>query len=146
MDEPIDYAAVLVDLKARREALDKVISHLEALVSLGTVTNYNVFAKQAAPEIHGDTFVGLIIPEATAKYLSMVGRPARTTPEITEALNRGGISSNQGTIATVLGRGHNAGEGNVVRAGKGLWGLAEWYPSRPKATRRREEGESDEAS
>jgi hypothetical protein len=145
MEPMIDYAAVLADLKARRDALDKVISHLEVIVDLGAITNYNVFAKQATQEIHGDTFVGLNIPEATAKYLGMVGRPARTTTEITEALNKGGISSNQATVATVLGRGHNAGE-DVVRAGKGLWGLAAWYPTRPKSTKKRGDEDATETS
>lgn len=144
MDElPIDYAAVLADLKARRDALDKVISNLEIIVGLGTVTNYNAFAPRQTNEIHADTFVGLNIPDAVAKYLGMVGKPARTTAAITEALNKGGVPSSQGSIATVLGRGHNAGD-DVVRAGKGLWGLASWYPARPKPTRRK--GEEEDAT
>jgi len=141
MDDPVDYAAVLTDLKARRDALDKVISHLEAFVGLGVVTNFNVFPGQKSAEIHGDTFVGLNIPEAAAAYLQMVGRPARTTNEITEALNKGGLQCSTGSVATVLGREFGRQTGEVVRASKGLWGLGSWYPSRPKNAKRREESE-----
>lgn len=141
MDEPIDYAAVLADLKSRRDALDKIISHLEPIVSMGVVTNYNVFANQKSPEIHGDTFVGMNIPEASASYLKMVGRPARTTNEITEALNKGGLECSTGSVATVLGRDFGRQVGEVVRASKGLWGLDSWYKSRPKNAKRREESE-----
>lgn len=143
MDPIVDYQAVLADLKARREALDKVIAHLEVVVGTGAITNWNVFATQKPKDIHGDTFVGRNIPEAAAKYLKMVGQPARTTVEITEALNKGGLTCSAGSVATVLGREFGRQAGEVVRASKGLWGLESWYPSRPRTKRRDSEDEEE---
>jgi hypothetical protein len=142
MDEAIDYKAVLADLKARRDALNKVIEGLEAFAGLGVLTNYNVFTPKVT-EVNIDSFVGLNIPEASAKYLRMVGKPARTTTEITEMLNKGGLACSQGSVATVLGRDFTKQSGEVVRVSKGIWGLAEWYPGRPR-TKRRDSGDDEE--
>lgn len=83
------------------------------------------------------------IGDAAPKYLGMVGRPARSTEEIVQALLSGGLQRvSPASVATILIRIHNA-DGPVVRVQKGLWGLAEWYPKRPpRATRKSEEKES----
>ena len=39
------------------------------------------------------------------------------------------------SVATLLIREHNGG-GAIVRAQKGFWGLAEWYPKRPPKLKR----------
>lgn len=141
--EGIDYKAVLADLKARRSALDQAIAAIEAI--LGEVPTSLVNGGSISQEIQPDTFVGLNIADATAKYLKMVGRPARTTETITEALQRGGLNVSRASVGTVLLRNHNRNEGEVVRVGRGLWGLAEWYPQRPRqqgqSTKRREADE-----
>ncbi len=145
MAEGIDYKAVLVDLKARRAALDQAIAGIEAIIGEGPIPGIpQINGRGPAQEILPDTFVGLNIAEAAAKYLTMVGRPARATEAITDALNRGGLDVTQASVGTVLLRNHNQGESNVVRVGRGLWGLADWYPQRPRATRRREIEEDEE--
>jgi hypothetical protein len=108
---------------------------LPGLPSLGSTSNHR--------GVEADTFVGMSIGDATPKYLAMVGRPARTTEEIVQALLRGGLQRvSPASVATILIRIHNA-DGPVVRVQKGLWGLAEWYPKRPpRSTRKPEEKES----
>ena len=77
-----------------------------------------------AAEIMPDTFHGKNILQAAEAYLEMVGRPARSTEEIAEALGKGGVSATAPSVATILGRSKGSG---VQRVKRGLWGLAEWY-------------------
>lgn len=77
------------------------------------------------------------------KYLRKVGRPARPTDEVASALSRGGLHDvSKDSLAAVLLRAAKGRE--VMKVGKGHWGLKEWYPERagrvsPK--RRAEEAE-----
>ena len=147
MSEGIDYRVVLADMRARRAALDQAIAGIEAMLgessSAGGLGAPNG-ASSGAQEIQADTFVGRNISEATAHYLRMVGRPARSTEAITEALNRGGLVVTQPSVGTVLLRSHNRSDGEIVRVGRGIWGLAEWYPGRPRVRRREsEEGQKE---
>lgn len=74
---------------------------------------------------------------ASVKYLRMVGRPARTTEQIYEALSNGGLAHfTRESVATILYRIHNQG-GDIFRVSKGLWGLSEWYPNRPRPAKRK---------
>ncbi len=148
MSEGIDYRAVLADMRARRAALDNAIAGMEAMLgessSAGGLGTPNGGVGSQGQEIQADTFVGRNISEATAHYLRMVGRPARSTEAVTEALNRGGLVVTQPSVGTVLLRSHNRGEGEIVRVGRGIWGLAEWYPGRPRVRRRDSEEEQKE--
>lgn len=139
MAEPIDYKAVLEDLKARRTRLDEVIAAVEGIVgetgALGALLSPS---KSAA--IAPDMFVGMNIVQAAEKYLQTVGRPARPLDEVANALNQGGLHVTQGSVSTILRRSEN-NDSPVVRVGRGLWGLTSWYPNRPRRVR-----VSDEAS
>jgi hypothetical protein len=133
----IDYKNVLDDLRARRDALNVAIQAIEAisgdvLAAMPTIPQpvaaaVNNRAQRREPEIEHDTFVGMSVVDATARYLEMAGRPARTLEEIANAINRGGLSSSLGTIQTLLSRSHNGPSPVVRRAGRGTWGLPEWY-------------------
>jgi len=129
MSDTIDYRAVLDDLKTRRAALDQAIAAVEAIMGESPTASMPANARVAtrSMEIQHDTFVGLNILDATVRYLEMVGRPARSTEEIATALSSGGISATQGSVATILSRSHNSPNGTVMRAGRGTWGLPEWY-------------------
>lgn len=135
MAETIDYRAVLSDLKTRRDALDQAITAVEAILGDSPTAAMPVTAKVSNRmqdlEIQHDTFVGLNILDATARYLGMVGRPARPTEEIANALTRGGISATQGSVATILSKSHNSPNPVVMRAGRGTWGLPGWYAANP---------------
>lgn len=130
MAENPDVQILLDSLRARRDALTKAIEALEAIngeTSLPAPAPANRQNRDA--EIQHDTFVGMSIADATARYLGMVGRPARGLEEIANALNRGGLNSTQGTVQTLLSRSHNGPNPVVRRAGRGTWGLPEWYQS-----------------
>jgi hypothetical protein len=144
MADAIDYRAVLADLRARRTAIDQAIAAVENIIGEGSSAlptsqgdDVSVLA------IQPDTFVGLNIAEAASKYLRTVGRPARTTEQVADALRRGGLSVTLGSVSAILRRNNNSGEGDVIKVGRGLWGLQEWYPGRPRRSNRQssEEGE-----
>jgi hypothetical protein len=128
MTKPVDYKAVLEDLKQQKADLERMIAFTERM--LGAGGRYGAGGASAekseghGTEIQPDTFHGKNILQASEKYLRMVGRPARSTEEIAEALGRGGVTASAGSVATILGRSKN---GPIQRVKRGLWGLAEWY-------------------
>lgn len=132
-EQIVDYKIVLADLRAKRTALDQTIAGIEVILgeSSGGFTSGGF-----SQDIEADSFVGMNIATASAKYLKMVGRPARTTEQVHDALTRGGLPDfTRGSVATILLRIANQG-GDVVRVSKGVWGLAEWYPNRPKTKKK----------
>lgn len=123
---------VIEEIRARRDALDAALTVLEGLTGeLSTPFTTNAVPRQQRreAEIEHDTFVGMNVVDAAARYLEMVGRPARSLEEITNALNRGGLNSNEGTVQTLLSRSHRSTSPVVRRAGRGTWGLPSWYTS-----------------
>jgi hypothetical protein len=129
MPEAIDYKAVLEDLRAKKASLEQAIAAVESILGgLGEATTLNGSASKA---IEADTFIGMNIMQAAEKYLQMTGRPAKTTEMIAAALNQGGMSVSQGSISTILRR-SDKGDSPVTRVGRSLWGLAGWYPNRPR--------------
>lgn len=150
----IDYAAVLADLEAKRDKLDAAIAGIRTMLGLSAAAGSSATASSGSnggsTEIEADTFFSLSIPDAAKKYLGMRKKPA-TTPEISEALRRGGQTnaSSDGfgnTLGSVLARVYNGG-GGIVRVGRGTWGLAEWYPNKPRkpSNKTAKNGESQEA-
>jgi hypothetical protein len=126
----IDYKSVLDDLRAKRDALDAAIKAIEAVSgeSFSAIPTFGTPRQERRnTEIQHDTFVGLNVVDAAARYLEMVGRPARSVEEITNALNRGGLNSTEGSVQTLLSRSHNGPNPVVRRAGRGTWGLPSWY-------------------
>jgi|GEM_PF-1177114 len=125
----VDDKTVLAYLKSKRSALDQAIAALEG--KAGNISE--TFDRGGSnEEIQSDSFVGMNIATASAKYLKMVGRPARTTEDVHSALTKGGLPDfTRESVATILQRVHNQG-GDVFKVSKGLWGLSEWYPNRPR--------------
>jgi hypothetical protein len=124
----IDYRVVLADMKARYAALGQSIAGMEAWLKGGGASPVTgaIANGHDASEIDIDTFAGLNIPSAGAKFLRMVGKPARTTEVITKALNQGGLKCSQASVATVLGR-EGVATGDIYKVARGVWGLKEWY-------------------
>jgi hypothetical protein len=135
--EPVNYEAVLVDLRARRAQIDAAIAAIEQL--------QNVLAGQPGggggdggpstraidlSDIEDDAFFGLSIVEAAKKYLGMVKRK-QGVKEIAEALDRGGLPHTStdfvNTVGTMLRR---ANDPDLAKVGRGDWGLASWYGNR----------------
>ena len=140
MAELNSVQSLLDQLKARKAALENAIAALEAVAGeLGdTGAMFGAAPKSAA--IEADTFIGLNINQAAEKYLQMVGRPAKSTEQIAAALNQGGLSATVGSVSTILRR-SDRGDSPVTRVGRSLWGLASWYPNRPRRTRQNSEEE-----
>ncbi len=140
MSNDIDYAAVLMDLKAKRSALDSAITGLEQWLSLktGQIPEVNqtlarVDRTGQPGEIQSDTFFGTSIPDAIRKCLRIMKRPMALT-EITKALQDGGLLTTAkdlaSTISATLTRIKRT-DGDVLQV-QGKWGLAEWYPGMRK--------------
>jgi len=148
--EPIDYEAVLADLQAKRATIDLAISAVTQLVQAGAQVAVGGAALAGAGKpvdpgsIPDDAFFGLSIGEAAKKYLLMVKRK-QSVKEIADALDRGGLphtSSNfVNTVGTMINRAA-ANDPELVRVGRGEWGLAAWYgnrrpkPEAPKKAKR----------
>jgi hypothetical protein len=145
MEAPnIDYAAVLADLRAKRDKLNAAIEAIEPLVfsarpappaegagsdtGMGDETSSPRETKEAFPaRVEPDTFFGLSITEAARKYLRMKKRPAATR-EITDALLEGGYLTNSKVFySNVFASLRRSPEFVSVQQ---KWGLAEWYPGR----------------
>ena len=138
--ESIDYRAVLADLKERRINMDLAIAALEVLCGEPTVVIGGT-KESTSTEIQADTFVGLNIAEAASKYLRIMGRGAKSTEQVAEALVRGGLAVTKASVSSILRKNNRTGEGDVIKVGRGLWGLQEWYPGRPRRSRQGNEEE-----
>jgi hypothetical protein len=137
MANELDIDAMIAAYEAKIAAMQEAVSALkkarDALGGSGLSAGGRTGGGQ---QLHPDSFVGMSIVEASAQYLRIVGRPARSTEEIVDALVRGGLQRvSPASVATLLIREHN-NEGPVVRVQKGFYGLAEWYPRRPPKLKR----------
>jgi hypothetical protein len=135
-DLPINYEAVLADLKARRTQLDSAISAIEGIIIGQTGTGPSggpgggSYAGNVPPH---DAFIGMSIPEAAKKHLAAMRRKL-STQEIMTALQAGGLPpSKYSTVYAILRRRENV-IGDIINM-KGDWALQEWYPNyRKKAS------------
>jgi hypothetical protein len=137
MIEDPGYQAVLSDLESKRAQIDAAITHLKIVMQLA-VESGGVEPGQAPPltagsvqtAIHPDTFFGLSFIEAAKKYLKMARRAQHTTA-IADAIAKGGLKRpTESTLSSLLIRAAKGRE--VMKVGKAMWGLAEWYPKAPK--------------
>lgn len=124
------YEAVLADLRAKRDQLDIAIKAIEATRGGGTVAQ-GAPAAQSGIEGPG-AFLGLSIVDAAKRLLAAKRQPLRN-PDIAAAFKVGGLHLNSNdpvnTIGAVLTRRANE-VGDVVKIGRGTFGLKEWYPNR----------------
>jgi len=132
---PEHYQAVIADLKAKRARLDQLIAGIEAEKLVPTDASAVLDPTMGsggllATAIHPDTFFGLSIGEAAKKFLKMARR-AQHTKAIADALAQGGMKRpTDNTMSVILIRAAKGRE--IVKVGKGMWGLSEWYPKSPK--------------
>ncbi len=126
------YEAVIADLKAQRDKIDETIALLSGLrggtaaASAPTQTGHVVVVETAG------MYLGMSIVDAAKKLLSLRKRTLGNV-EIARELQDGGLAMNSkdpvNTIGSVLTRRFNE-VGDVVKVGRGIWGLKEWYPNR----------------
>lgn len=128
-DQSINYEAVLADLEGRRAQLDSAIAAIKAIMGQpgsGTIPPGGGSPYSGSTPAH-DAFIGMSIPDATKKHLSVV-RKKLSTQEIMAALEAGGLpSSKYSTVYAVLRR-REGQVGDIINL-KGDWALAEWYPN-----------------
>lgn len=132
------YALVLNDLREKRDRLNAAIAAIEEIRGIGSLQT--ILASEAgqpsnegAPgNLGAGAFLGMSIPDATKKLLTHERR-AMANPEIWQKLKAGGLHLNSAdpvnTVGSVLSRRFDK-VGDLVRVGRGTWGLAEWYPGR----------------
>jgi hypothetical protein len=123
----VDYKALLEEAKQQKLEAERVIAFAERMLGIARSSPSSSSSADEhgkIVEIQDDTFHGKNILQAAHAYLEMVGRPARSTEEIAEALVKGGLTATAPSVATILGRSKGSG---VQRVKRGLWGLAEWY-------------------
>lgn len=134
MSEPqsINYEAVIADLEAKKDTLEKTIANLRQLISLG-ILGLQVSGSFTVSEQEGslpdDFFFGMGIADAAKKYLA-VAKKTKTTREIADALERGGIThASQDftkTVNTVLNTKLREENDEIIKV-KEKWGLIGWY-------------------
>ena len=139
------YEAVLADLKAKRAQIDQAIAIIEAVRA--PMPGVAGLAAPAPEVIVGEGpgwLLGMTIPEAAKKLLA-TRRQQMKNSEIVTAFRAGGLVMNSAdpvnTVNSVLTR-RFTNEGDIVRVGRGLWGLKEWYPGR---SFKKEKGENGDA-
>ena len=128
------YDIVLADLKAKRTQIDAAIAAIEAMkggVSASEQPVTKAKASEMSASVTAGDFHGMNIADA-AKQLLAKGKKPLGTQEITKGIIEGGIvfstETPANTVNSVLHR--RAGkEGDIIRVGRSLWGLAAWYPN-----------------
>ena len=148
MSEPIDYEQLIASLLEEQADIARMIafarrkqSEQQGMESQAggivrsqpevKATRYQMMSFHLAP----DSFFRMSVPDAIKKFLNIAKRP-KTAKEITAGLDSGGLTHQAknlyATVYPTLLRMESANE--VVRVGKGEWGLSEWYPNAKKAT------------
>jgi hypothetical protein len=132
------YAAVIADLKRRRDEIDAMIAQLEAmatgapssLIEPSGGTGRSV-KPHATERTHND-FLGMSIVDAS-KILLGKRRTPMSPAEIVAGLEAGGLILSAENKANVVGSVLNRRQkkvGDVVSPRRGKWALKEWYPNR----------------
>lgn len=82
-------------------------------------------------KIEKDTFYNMTLPDAAKKFLAMGDRKPKTTNEIIDALEKGGLkrTTYASMYASLSRRENNVGD--IVNV-NGDWGLPEWYGAKAK--------------
>ena len=130
MPDPINYAAVLADLEAKRAQLDSAIASIRAIMGpAGALVRASVPRIANLSQVPPDAFTGLSISAASQRLLEMIQRKL-TTREIMQGLRAGGLKpSNYHNTYAIL-RQREAYKNDISNQG-GFWGLSEWNPERP---------------
>ena len=134
--QPVDpYAVVLADLRAKRDQIDQAIQALESLRGNAAPTTSKPATVRHTPADDADgpgAFLGMTIVDAAKKLLAS-RRRTLSNAEILAAFKSGGLAMSSAdplnTVGSVLTHRFNQ-VGDIVKMGRGVWGLAEWYPGR----------------
>jgi hypothetical protein len=131
-DQPINYAAVLADLEAKRAQLDSAIAAIKALME-----QTGALAATAPPvpriaglaEVPSQAFAGLSVSNAVRKLLEMMQR-RMTVREIMQGLQAGGLKPSKYRNVYAILRQRESDKADIINV-DAKWGLAEWNPELP---------------
>lgn len=140
--QALDVEPVLAQLRAKRDQLDAAIQAIEALtgeVTAGSgIVPPSLGGRGIPADVHSipsDAFFGMSVLDATEKFLNIAKKP-QSANAIAAALEKGGLIHQSGnfvaTVYTTLRRAEERGD-RVIHVQKN-WGLANWYPNRPRKT------------
>jgi hypothetical protein len=131
----VNYSAVLADLEARKAQIESAIAAVKAILAASGGSFDGANGGVVSPDnIPTGAFLRLSIADATKKYLDMV-KTKQSVPQITQALERGGLPpAKTNTVYAVLRR-RESDIGDIIRFGD-EWALAEWYPNNPNIRKR----------
>lgn len=129
---PINYAAVLADLQAKRVQLDSAIAAIKVLMQ-----QTGVMAATAPPvpriaglsQVPSRAFVGLSISAAVRQLLEMMQR-RMSIGEIMQGLQAGGLKPSKYRNVYAILRQRESDKADVIKV-DAKWGLAEWNPELP---------------
>jgi hypothetical protein len=138
--QPIEYAAIIADLEAKKNALEQTLASLRAaqeLGALGQPGEASVMGSTGSSiggaEVPDGAFHGKSMPAAIRLYLEIM-RSKKTAREIADGLKKGGLESTSKffdkIVYATLDRLRKAGD--VVKIGT-TWGLPAWYPALMRA-------------
>lgn len=127
------YSIVLADLKAKRDQIDQAIQAIESVRNGSAASAPGTPPPRTLDVSLGDgAFHGLSIAEATKKLLG-VRKKNLGNAEILAELKAGGMVLSSvdplNTVGAVLTRRFKE-TGDIVKVGRGIWGLKEWHPGR----------------
>ncbi len=131
------YEAVIADLVAKRDEMDRAIAFLSGVRALqgGVPLSVGVAASPNSDNGIVETagmFLGMSIVDAAKKLLAMRKRTMGNV-EIAREIQAGGLvlsgKDPVNVVGSVLTRRFND-TGDIVKVGRGIWGLKEWYPGR----------------
>ncbi len=134
---PINYAAVLADMEAKRAQLDSAIAAMKVLmeqtgVMAATVPPVPRIASLS--EVPSNAFVGLSTSEAVRMLLEMMQRRL-SVREILQGLRAGGLKPNKYRNVYAIMRQREAYKADIIKVDR-QWGLAEWNPELPPRSNR----------
>ena len=139
--EPINYEAVLADLRARKAQVEAAIAAIEMIVAAGG-GGPSGGGGGGSRNVGPSDYLGMSIPDAAKKRLSSV-RQKQSTQEIMKALEDGGLPSSKYTTVYSILRRREKQMGDIINM-QGDWALAEWYPNHRKRTKEEEGMDSEE--
>ena len=129
---PINYAAVLADLQAKRVQLDSAIAAIKVLME-----QTGVMAATVPPlpriadisQVPPRAFIGLSTSAAVRMLLEMMQRRL-SVKEILQGLRAGGLKPNKYRNVYAIMRQRESDKADIMKVDK-KWGLAEWNPELP---------------
>jgi len=129
---PINYAAVLADLQAKRVQLDSAIASIRVLME-----QTGIMAATAPPlprlaelsQVPPSAFVGLSVSVAVRRLLEMMQRRL-SVREIMRGLQAGGLKASKYRNVYAILRQRESDKADIIKVDR-LWGLAEWNPELP---------------